>query len=271
MDCKKAKSRIDFLQYLETDISVSIMSFLHDPADLVRASSVSHTFGTDLVMIENGFAKELCLKTFSGCSNILCTRDHEVYANLLYALQSSEFYVIYGIMKGIYKCASSTNNYLLSYTPPGLWAIDKFCVRPCPAEGSPIVYSANSVRFIIGHAKSPRENETDPITDDEVEWTYTSPEFPMKQEHKVQAFKLSQPVLFLDGYLKIELLGRVQTPQKDGLFYIWINISVDPFSPCCESFVICDQTIHVFVQFPSLFHVIPSTKQKQKEPKRGYM
>ncbi|KAK4484584.1 hypothetical protein RD792_007168, partial [Penstemon davidsonii] len=264
MDCEKSNARIDFLQYLETDLSLYIMSFLHDPADLVCASSVSqfwHRF-----VIENGVAKKLCLKTFSGCSNILGTvnenkrkncdnsleTDHEVYAALLYGFQESEIYIPSGIEKGIR--ASSTYNYLSqsiaktidsSFFPRpgkgwssngqsnahvpetltyklcrGVWAINEFYVRPCPAEGSPNVCSAKYVRFRIGHSKSPLENRMDPITDDEVEWTYTSPEFPMMQEHRIQSFKLSQPILCFDGYLKIELLGRVQRHKKDGLFYI---------------------------------------------------
>ncbi|KAL3821380.1 hypothetical protein ACJIZ3_007285 [Penstemon smallii] len=270
MDCKKTEAHIDFLQYLETDISLYIMSFLHDPADLVRASSVSHFWHR--FVIENGFAKELCLKTFLGCSNFLGTvneskgkdwdnsleTDHEVYASLLHTFQKSKIYLSCGIWEGI-SASSTTNIYpsqsiaetldipnipslnktrywsstgqrnahvpeTLTYKlKRGIWAFTEIYVRPCPAEGSPNVYSAKSVRFRIGQAKSPRENETDLITDDEVEWTYTSPEFPMKQEHKVQPFKLSQPVLCFGGYLKIELLGRVQRHQKDGLYYICVS------------------------------------------------
>ncbi|KAL3833210.1 hypothetical protein ACJIZ3_007946 [Penstemon smallii] len=271
MGCKKANTGIDFLQYLERDMSLYIMRFLHDPADLVRASSVSHFW--QQFVIENGFAKELCLKTFSGCSNFLGTvneskgknqdnnnsleTDHEVYAALLYAFQKSKLCVSCGTKEGI--SASSTNNYPRhciantrdipnipsldkstywssngqrnSHVPEtltyklhsGIWAITEIYVRPCPAEGSPNVFSSKSVRFRIGHSKSPRENDRDPIADDQVDWTYISPEFPMKQEHRVQPFKLPQPVLCFDGYLKIELLGRIQRHKKDGLFYICVS------------------------------------------------
>ncbi|KAL6569468.1 hypothetical protein OROMI_013982 [Orobanche minor] len=41
MDHQKSESGIDFLQCLETDTSIYIMSFLDDPADLARASAVS--------------------------------------------------------------------------------------------------------------------------------------------------------------------------------------------------------------------------------------
>lgn len=36
-----------------------------------------------------------------------------------------------------------------------------------------------------------------------------------------QKFKLPKPVLCIGGYLQIELLGRVQRQEMDGLFYIW--------------------------------------------------
>ncbi|KAL3824036.1 hypothetical protein ACJIZ3_020065 [Penstemon smallii] len=182
MDCKEAKPRVDFLQYLETDMSLYIMSFLHDPADLVRATSVSR-FWRQFV-IENGFAKELCLKTFSGSSNILGTvnqskgkkwdyslqMDHEVYAALLYA-----------------NGHSNTNvPETLTYKLRGIVAITQIGVSPLRAEGSPFTFSAKSVRFIVGHSKSPRKNETDLIADDEIEWTYTSPEFPMKHDYSME-------------------------------------------------------------------------------------
>ncbi|KAK4484555.1 hypothetical protein RD792_007139 [Penstemon davidsonii] len=252
MDCKKAEARIDFLQYLETDISIYIMSFLHDPADLVRASSVSHFWHQ--FVIENGFAKELCLKTFSGCSNFLGTvnestknwdnsleTDHQVYAALLYAFVSTaNKYPSQNIAETRYipniPPLDRITNWFSSgqrnaHVPEtliyklrhGLYAFTEIKVRPCRAKGSRDVFSAKSVRFRIGHAKSPRENAMYPITDDKVEWTYTSPQFPMKQEHKIQSFKLPQPVLCLGGYLKIELLGRVQRHQKDGLFYICLS------------------------------------------------
>ena len=59
----------------------------------------------------------------------------------------------------------------------------------CPAyfqRGSPI-YSAKSVRFRMGHPKSPNDlgsrllGDPLPSADDTFIWTYTSPEFPMAQ------------------------------------------------------------------------------------------
>lgn len=41
MDHQKTETRINFVDCLETDVSIYIMSFLDDPADLVRISAVS--------------------------------------------------------------------------------------------------------------------------------------------------------------------------------------------------------------------------------------
>lgn len=43
MDHEKVETKTDFLQCLETDTSLHIMSFLDDPADVVlSASAISH-------------------------------------------------------------------------------------------------------------------------------------------------------------------------------------------------------------------------------------
>nr|GMC98490.1 F-box protein At4g00755-like [Ipomoea batatas]GMD02227.1 F-box protein At4g00755-like [Ipomoea batatas] len=115
----------------------------------------------------------------------------------------------------------------------------KFCViteihvQPFQAYfqfGFPI-YSAKAVRFRLGHPKQPMElerNRTDefggvkePFSDKFV-WTYTSPEFPMAQDKKLQKFKLPKAVLCVGGILQLELLGRVQRQEMDGLFYICV-------------------------------------------------
>ncbi|XP_022757208.1 F-box protein At4g00755-like [Durio zibethinus] len=79
------------------------------------------------------------------------------------------------------------------------------------------IYSAKSVRFRMGHIKSSMENHVD-----EFVWTYTSQEFPMAQENCLQNFKLPEPILCIGGILQIELLGRVQRQEIDGLFYICV-------------------------------------------------
>lgn len=107
-------------------------------------------------------------------------------------------------------------------------------IRPFQAyfqDGFPI-YSAKAVRFRMGHCKFSQESMNDmdlsyaschTSTDDKFTWTYTSPEFPMAQENCVQKFKLPEPVLCVGGFLKVELLGRVQTQEIDGLYYICIS------------------------------------------------
>ncbi|XP_060205451.1 F-box protein At4g00755-like isoform X2 [Lycium barbarum] len=103
------ETRIDFVQSLESDMSVNILTCLNDPADVVRASSVSslwHQF-----VITNGLAKQLCLRRFPQLSSIAritepdrttieangvgsnnsswdiqrVKRDHNAYASLLQA------------------------------------------------------------------------------------------------------------------------------------------------------------------------------------------
>ncbi|KAF9616886.1 hypothetical protein IFM89_032848 [Coptis chinensis] len=89
------------------------------------------------------------------------------------------------------------------------------------------IYSAKAVRFRMGHLKSLLEMETGFVdavhTDDYFVWTYVSPEFPMTQESCLQKFKLPQPVPCIGGILQIELLGRVQRQELDGLFYICVS------------------------------------------------
>ena len=63
-------------------------------------------------------------------------------------------------------------------------------------RGSPI-YSAKSVRFRMGHPKSPNDfgshllGDSLPSADDTFIWTYTSPEFPMAQVCSFTTFCIS--------------------------------------------------------------------------------
>ncbi|XP_050220679.1 F-box protein At4g00755-like [Mercurialis annua] len=94
------------------------------------------------------------------------------------------------------------------------------------------IYSSKSVRFKLGHAKFPLQIENGATvnslsnynsTGSEFVWTYTSPEYPMIQENCLQKFKLPEPVLCVGGILQVELLGRVQRQEMDGLYYICIS------------------------------------------------
>ncbi|KAL7146379.1 hypothetical protein ABFS83_06G037000 [Erythranthe nasuta] len=108
------------------------------------------------------------------------------------------------------------------------------------------IYSAKAVRFQIGHPRVPPKIESDErdelldfqnFADEKFVWTYKSPEFPMVQDNCLQKFKLPEPVLCIGGVLKVELLGRTQTQEMDGLYYICINhvqVVGSPLSPAFD-------------------------------------
>ncbi|PIN16252.1 hypothetical protein CDL12_11129 [Handroanthus impetiginosus] len=280
MDHQDDETRIDFLQHLETDISLYIMSFLDDPADLVSVSAVSW-FWRQFV-IGNGLVKQLCLRKYPHLSSIVgmvnpndgtvkttennntvewetLERNQTVYASLLQALTESEVSPKDCIANAV--SASSTDRYLdesivntLNPSEASYWSsegrsnpeipetliyilragisvITEIDIQPFEAffeRGKPI-YSAKFVRFRVGHPNSLSDIgdylQMLPLqepADYDFVWTYTSPEFPMVQENRLQPFKLPEPVLCIGGYLQIELLGRVQTQETDGLFYICV-------------------------------------------------
>ncbi|XP_054786308.1 F-box protein At4g00755-like isoform X3 [Prosopis cineraria] len=114
--------------------------------------------------------------------------------------------------------------------------ISKICVvteihvQPFQAyfqNGHPI-YSAKSVRFRMGYLRQPKELESNRdakriFRGKDFVWTYTSPEFPMAQENRLQKFKLPEPVFCVGGMLLVELLGRAQKQRLDELYYICIS------------------------------------------------
>ncbi|XP_030491084.2 F-box protein At4g00755 [Cannabis sativa] len=106
--------------------------------------------------------------------------------------------------------------------------ISEISIKPFEAffqEGLPI-YSARGMRFRLGHPKSPIDLKNFPVKepcDDKFIWTYTSEVFQMAQKNSLQMFKLPKPVLCIGGYLQIELLGRIQTQELDGLYYICVS------------------------------------------------
>ncbi|CAM8922570.1 unnamed protein product [Rhodiola kirilowii] len=111
-----------------------------------------------------------------------------------------------------------------------LCLVNEVYIQPFQAYfqlGYPI-YSSRSVRFRMGHPKYPLNLDLeyarlDELTDEDFVWNYTSPEFPMLQERSLQKFQLPEPVLCIGGYLKIELLGRVQRQDSDGMYYICVS------------------------------------------------
>lgn len=128
-----------------------------------------------------------------------------------------------------------------------LCVITEVHVQPFQAYfqfGFPI-YSVKAVRFRMGHPKYSMEldfgitniSANDNDSSDKFIWTYTSPEFPMSQENVLQKFKLPEPVLCIGGILQIELLGRVQRQEMDGLYYICVShvqVVGRPLSPAFD-------------------------------------
>lgn len=254
------ETQIDFIQFLESDMALKILTCLDDSADLIRASAVSH-YWQDFV-ISNGLCKQLCLKRFPHLTTI--THDPSnadmAYAALFQAL--TKFPQIYCLADPV--SASSTDNYpeesILNTLDPrdkilnrhSYWSSKgsndpekpetliynltaNFCVvseiylHPFQAsfQFDHPIYSSRYVRFRMGHAKSRNEierdfMETQECADDKFVWTYTSQMFPMAQENRLQRFKLPEPVICIGGFVQIELLGRVQKQDADGKYYICI-------------------------------------------------
>ncbi|KAJ4727022.1 F-box protein [Melia azedarach] len=115
-----------------------------------------------------------------------------------------------------------------------LCVINEVSIQPFQAYfqwGLPI-YSAKTVRFRMGYLQSPVD---DPVgepcqdsVDDKFICTYTSQEFPMAQENRLQKFKFPEPVLCIGGFLQIELLGRVQRQEMDGLI-LYMRVSCSDY------------------------------------------
>ncbi|WJX66477.1 hypothetical protein P8452_51034 [Trifolium repens] len=120
---------MDFIQWLGLDMSIKVLSYLDDPCDLVRVSSVSRSWYQ--FVIENGLCKQLFFKMFPEISDVVdrvevdnmmiepvssmldnCANleglksEHKVYAVLAFELNP---YVKNCISKAI--AASSTNRY----------------------------------------------------------------------------------------------------------------------------------------------------------------
>ncbi|MCD7461169.1 hypothetical protein HAX54_045421 [Datura stramonium] len=233
------ETRVDFVLCLENDVSLNILLHLNDPADVVCASAVSHLWHQ--FVVTNEIAKQLCLRKFPQLSRIAritepdlrvaerkdvessnsswetLKRDHNVYASLLQAIETSNSCPSDCIGNAV--SASSTDHFpdesivntLVSrdryQNIPSYWSsighsdpnaqetlIYKLKTDLCviteiniqPFEGRPIC-SAKSVRFRFGHPKSSRDKsdllhwpQEQPV-DDKFIWTYTSEEFPMRQ------------------------------------------------------------------------------------------
>ncbi|XP_024961989.1 F-box protein At4g00755-like [Cynara cardunculus var. scolymus] len=121
------ETQIDFLQWLQHDMTLKILVCLDDSADLIRVSAVSRYLQN--FVISNGLSRQLCMRKFPRLASIdrvvelshnsdtdsssdvvgheAAERDHRAYASLFRALTA--FPQTYCIADPV--SASSTDNY----------------------------------------------------------------------------------------------------------------------------------------------------------------
>ncbi|KAL0304226.1 UNVERIFIED_CONTAM: F-box protein [Sesamum radiatum] len=250
----KMDGSMDFIQWVGEDMSLKILMCLEDPSDLVRTGAVSSSWRQ--FVITHGLCKKLCLRMFPEASSftrvIECdhigksvatgTDDSAEWTSLVTEHRVVNNRATYWSSKGERDpAAPETLIYKLSSQ---LCLITEVHVHP---------FQAKAVRFQMGHPKVPLQKYRDEVdkfldeqdlSDDKFVWTYRSPEYPMAQENRLQKFKLPEPVLCIGGILKVELLGRVQTQEMDGLYYICINhvaVIGRPLSPLFDVKMIDEQ------------------------------
>ncbi|KAJ0439307.1 putative F-box domain-containing protein [Helianthus annuus] len=121
MSLQNMEAQIDFLQWLEPDMALKILTYLDDSADLIRASAVSRYWQN--IVVSNGLSKHLCITRFPELASISrvdevshdnsepshnsAEIEHRAYASLFRALTS--FPQTYCIADPV--SASSTDNY----------------------------------------------------------------------------------------------------------------------------------------------------------------
>nr|CAB3473118.1 unnamed protein product [Digitaria exilis] len=206
----------DFLNWLGHDTSACIFHRLDDPADLARAAAVSRSWRQ--FVIANEFCKSVCLR--------ICPED---YSNLCGALVSSKPSVncildCIGASSTDRFLAERMENtldpremvdYRPSYWSSGgqndpdvpesltyrlhsdLCIVDEIRIRPYQVSfyyGEQPIFSSKMVRFRFGYSKLYTGldwgGNQRVIADEKYVWTYTSPDFPMRQ---VQAHESAKP------------------------------------------------------------------------------
>ncbi|MCH81655.1 F-box protein [Trifolium medium] len=65
----EVKIKLDVIQWLGSDMSIKVLSYLDDPCDLLRVSFVSRSWNQ--FVIENGLCKQLCFKLFPEMSDVV--------------------------------------------------------------------------------------------------------------------------------------------------------------------------------------------------------
>lgn len=59
-----------------------------------------------------------------------------------------------------------------------------------------------------------------------------------------------------------------RNPLEENPCFGRVNIVVNPFGPCCQCFLICNQTIHVFECLIPILNEIPSRKLSEERERR---
>ncbi|KAF4371794.1 hypothetical protein F8388_023107 [Cannabis sativa] len=200
----------DFIFWFAEEISIKILTYLDDPSDVVRVSSVSKLWRQ--FVIEHDICKQLCLKKFpeisgavelnnliepvdiglrNGTEFELLKRNHKIFSFLAKALSP----VITNDCLSTAISASSTDNYPTESIVHTLQPGDRNQNHRYP------IYSCKAVRFKMGHLRNLGESDTDfsdnesedhTLLDDRFVWTYISPEFPMVQELDVSCGRWGQ-------------------------------------------------------------------------------
>ncbi|XVF79979.1 hypothetical protein PTKIN_Ptkin15bG0033500 [Pterospermum kingtungense] len=267
------ENSVDFLKVLNDDLLVKILTTFEDSSDLVRFSAVSRSWQRFVIknglckhlclrifpqLSRVDYVNELSDTAKghaeAGSSNYMewkaLEREHRVYAFL--AQHCLSFCVRKCISEAI--IASSTDHYPEESIVNTLEPRDRVARRASywssKGESNPAVpemltyklvsdlcviteinirpFQAKSVRFRMGH-ESCQDSGSDKFV-----WTYTSQEFPMAQENRLQTFRFPDPILCIGGILQVELLGRVLRHEMDGLFYICVShvqVMGQPLSP----------------------------------------
>ncbi|PON58009.1 F-box domain containing protein [Parasponia andersonii] len=205
----------------EEDVELGFSSNWMEWESMVR----DHRVYAFLARCCTSFVAENCIGEAISASST----DNYPRESISNTLESTERFsrrILYWSSKG--QCNCEVPETLIYKLASDFCVITGISVQPFQAyfqEGLPI-YSARGMRFRMGHPKVPLGLENVPVDepcDEKFIWTYTSQVFQMAQLNRLQKFELPKPVLCIGGYLQIELLGRVQRQEIDGLFYICVS------------------------------------------------
>jgi len=190
----------------------------------------------DVMLATEQADQEVSLQALIRCAVEATTTDHaeESVQNVLSreTRVSRSFYnLCYWSSKGSESCThSDAITFQLSHP---LSVVRCIKIRPFEAHfqrGSPI-YSSAFVRFSFGTGRCETRDlveitdETEPGgAQDAVNegWSEISDVYPMEQVNALQTFEIP-PTLCCGGFVRIELLGKKQKQDIDGLYYVCLS------------------------------------------------